>query len=482
MRPVCGSVPVCHRRHYKRLRSSIHGNTVIRTAGSRRRINGGSPLRKFAALLAVPLLLAASCKSTDADDATAESTTTETSDPVDDTTDATVIEDDRAPGVTDDSIKIGITYVDFDALGDQVNIDHGDYEAAYQAVIDDINESGGIHGRTLEPVYAPVDPSNATSSDEVCTRLTQDEQVFAGVGLFFAESVLCFVDVNGTAVIGGEMTEERLAQAKAPWFTLDPGSDQQVDALQTLVDSGVGEGTVAIVLADTDRPLYESRFTPILEEAGIEPVDVYFFDSGAEPEQQQAATDAALARFETSDVDTILALGQSGPPVAASGLGRSDYRPRLAFNAFNGALSFLRDDTQDHSVLEGSLLVGPYDQDAMLELDGATGECFDIQREAGLTINPPSQVESGEPNQFVSSNIACQQIGLLAAILEAAGENLDYGTFWTAGYGLGEVELPSSPDPFFFGPPPHADGDIPLFLYDFDAQAQEYVLADDATS
>lgn len=442
-------------------------------------------MRKYAALFAIPLLLAAACKSTDAEDgATSDSpSTTEAEDGADPgSTDTTVIEDDRAPGVTDDSIKVGITYVDFDALGDQVSIDHGDYEAAYLAVIDDINENGGIHGRTIEPVFAPVDPSNAVSTDETCTRLTQDEQVFVAVGNFYGEAITCYIDTTGTAVIGGEMTDERLASAKAPWFSLDPSADSQIDAVRRLAEAGEFEGPVGVVVADTDRPLYEAEVLPVLEEAGVEPVEVYAFESGADPEQQQAGTDAALARFESSGVETLLAFGTGAAPVAASGLEGSAYRPKILITNLNGALSFVRDDSREKSMLAGSVAVGPYDQDAMLELDGPTRECFDLQRDAGLVLTPPSQVERGQPNQFVSSNIACQQIGLLAEILEAAGPDLDYGSFQTAGYSLGEVELPSSPEPFFYGPPPSADGDLPLFLYEFDAEDEEFRLVEDQTS
>ncbi len=56
-----------------------------------------------------------------------------------------------APGVTDDTIKIGVTYVDtasLKAVG--LNFDLGDYVATYQALVDDINAGGGINGRQLE--------------------------------------------------------------------------------------------------------------------------------------------------------------------------------------------------------------------------------------------------------------------------------------------------------------------------------------------
>ena len=49
--------------------------------------------------------------------------------------------------------------------------------------------------------------------------MTQDEKVFVAVGFFLADNVLCYVTPTPTATIGGSMTPDRLAQAKAPWFT-----------------------------------------------------------------------------------------------------------------------------------------------------------------------------------------------------------------------------------------------------------------------
>ena len=59
-----------------------------------------------------------------------------------------------ADGVTKDEIKIGITYPDLEAIRSVTNTNHGDYEKAYRAVIDDLNKQGGVNGRKLVPVFA----------------------------------------------------------------------------------------------------------------------------------------------------------------------------------------------------------------------------------------------------------------------------------------------------------------------------------------
>ena len=80
-----------------------------------------------------------------------------------------------APGVSDDAIQVGVTFVDLEALGDIATLDHGDYEAAYQALFDDINANGGINGRMVEATIVGVNPVGTDSADAACVQLTEDE-------------------------------------------------------------------------------------------------------------------------------------------------------------------------------------------------------------------------------------------------------------------------------------------------------------------
>ena len=65
-----------------------------------------------------------------------------------------VTNDPRAPGVTADTVKVGVTYPDLSSLKDVLQIDNGDFEKAFNAVADDINGKGGINGRKLQLVFA----------------------------------------------------------------------------------------------------------------------------------------------------------------------------------------------------------------------------------------------------------------------------------------------------------------------------------------
>jgi ABC-type branched-subunit amino acid transport system substrate-binding protein len=131
----------------------------------------------------------------------------------------------QAPGVTADSVKVGVTYVDETALkAAGINFKTGEYKDSYQALVDQINAKGGINGRQIELAFAPINPVGTAPADAACLRLAQDEKVFVMVGFFLNDAVLCPIETQNVAVVGGTQTPERLERAKAPWFTTDPGS------------------------------------------------------------------------------------------------------------------------------------------------------------------------------------------------------------------------------------------------------------------
>ncbi len=99
---------------------------------------------------------------------------------------------------------------------------------------------------------------------------------------------------------------------------------------------------------------------------------------------------------------------------------------------------------------------------------------MDVQRKAGLVIKPSSTVPQGQPDQFVSSALACQQMALLTAILQKAGPTLNYGTFAAAGNSLGKIVLPTFPDAWTFGAPPNADGNPKVYFFQWDPASDQF--------
>ena len=423
-------------------------------------------MRKAVLLTLVAALLLAACKSTSS--STTSSATTNTT--------VSASTDTRAPGVTSNSIQVGIVWVDLSSLESILHINEGDFPKAYQAIIDDINAKGGIHGRKLVPTIVGVNPTSQSAADTACTKLTQDTKVFVAVGFFLNDNVLCYVNTNQTATIGGSQTPSRLAQAKAPWFSTDAGENLEINVVKALAKQGKLNGKVAVMSTAADQALLNDKIKPALKAAGITPVSSAILDA---PTNDTTATYAQAQtiseRFKAAGATQILMVGEAAPGSFLPGLAKTDYRPQIVFSDLNGVSAYLGNKGNDFTVLNGAISGGPFGpNDAQLALGGPTKACMDVERKAGLVIKPSSTVPKGEPDQFVSSALACQQMALLTAILAKAGPTLNYGTFQAAGDTLGKIVLPTAPDAWTFGAPPNADGNPKIYVFQWDPTAAQF--------
>lgn len=382
--------------------------------------------------------------------------------------------DDRAPGVTDTTIKIGVMYLDLSAAGPVLGINQGDYKAAYQAAIDEVNEAGGVQGRKLEAVYTPIVPASADQGTAACTALTDDDKVFVVLGNYVDENAPCVVTTHETPLLGGDlaMTPDAMAAAKALWFAVGGGTGQQNAGLQALVDQGLLSGKVGVVGALGYESLYEQTAKPILDAGGIDVVDVAYLDivNGAtDPNSLYAAAETVALKFQSEGIDQVI-FNTGGGQVFPIGLARTDYRPQLAYDSSADAALFINGEGNDLSVLQNAIAVGPYDAPNLFpEMGGVTAECVASQeKRLGIKIVPADDVPKGDPNYWASSSVACNLVGLATKIIDAAGPELNWGTFTTAGYNLGSVDLVTSIDPYVFDKG-HPNGAPRLYTYKFDA-------------
>ena len=449
-------------------------------------------------LLLTAALVAAGCSSGDdatvveGDDATS---TTSSSVPSDDTIDVDTTDDGTtddqtddavvppsgpAPGVSDEAIKIGITYVDTAALvAVGLDYDLGDHRSVYQALIDDINDSGGVHGRLIEPVYAAINPTDAEAADQLCLELTEDTDVFLVTGFFLLDAVLCPVDLHETAVVGGAQTPERVALAKAPWLTWAPDTDQPRAVLRALSEQGALDGSVAVYAAADDEAELENTVLPMLTELGVTPGATGLMDAPIGDTAAIAAKVQLLAeRFESDGADTIVLVGASGSTFPQYVVGDSAYRPRLLFLSSVAVKAFATTaTTTDTSILDGALAGGSYGPDQARFEEEAMQACIAILAAAGVDTPDPSGFDTDDASNqpYQAAFQACPDMVITRALLEAAGETLNYATLELALDGL-VVHVPGDPTPRTFGPPPAGDGDPVAYLFHWDSNLQDLVL------
>lgn len=340
-------------------------------------------------------------------------------------------------GVTKDDIKVGVTYIDFSELRDIVDIDHGDYEAAYNAVIDDLNKKGGINGRDVVPVFAPVNPVGTVPSQEACVKLTEDEKVFAAVGFFNQDAPLCYLEQHDTPVVGGNMTQEYLARAKAPWFSAENGDGTVEKVVDAMAADGIfKKKKVGIVTAVQEQGLLDDTVLPALKKNKVKAtsaiIDVAADDVTAG--EQQAGVIAE--RFQQDGIDTVLVVGNA-IQLFATALGKTDYRPQLLATNQNTYEGYLGNPGHDKGVLESSITGG-----VAVEFDEpGYVKCRKVVENAiGEKIK--EEVPDGEKDSNVSAINACRNIGLFAAIAKAAGKNLTVESFGKAGETMKSVDIP----------------------------------------
>jgi hypothetical protein len=433
-------------------------------------------LRRSGLLFLAAVLLAAAC--TSGDDTSTESNSSDTS-----TAGTTPSATGPAPGVTDDTIKVGVTYVDTEALvASGLNYDLGDHEAVYTALFDAINADGGINGRQVELSFAPIDPTSPGPAEEKCVQLTEDDDVFLVTGFFLTDAVTCVVGTHSTAVVGGSMTPERLEQATAPWLTWAPDTEQPAAIIEALSEQGELDGSVAVFSNSRDQDLLEGTVLPALEEAGVEPVETGIVD--APPDDQAAMLSNVQTigeRFQAADADTIVIVGASGQDWPTYMSDNTDYRPKLLFLDFVAPRAFYTNEaTTDTSVLDGSIAGGSYGPDQARFDEEAMQECIQTLTDAGLETPSPEDIGTDDPSNqpYQAAFQACPDVAITQAWLEAAGEDLNYGTLAAAADGL-EVHVSGDPATLTFGPPPAADGNPQAYLFEWDPDAQNYALIED---
>ena len=110
----------------------------------------------------------------------------------------------------------------------------------------------------------------------------------------------------------------------------------------------------------------------------------------------------------------------------------------------------------------------------------AMQECLGTIEDAGIDVPDPTGQETADVQHWTSAMTACQQVVLFQSLVEAAGDDLNYGSLQGGAEGL-EVDMPNQPEPLTFGNGEHGDGDPPAYLFDFDADSRAFVLREGQT-
>lgn len=210
------------------------------------------------------------------------------------------------PGVTDDSITVGIGWFDvnsaraaFGAPGVGSDNDSPTTREGAQKIVDWINANGGIAGREVIPAYHEFPVNEIATNDSrdrreqaMCSDWTEDNIAFAaipfqdGQGVFYkcaAEHGLIGLSTFTTG--GGAMDEQRFAEIGHTFWAPNwiSGERRERVVVEQLERRGFFEpgARVGLFLGDTPpaRRTAESTLKPLLAERGVNVVaEIYARD------------------------------------------------------------------------------------------------------------------------------------------------------------------------------------------------------------
>jgi Periplasmic binding protein len=365
---------------------------------------------------------------------------------------------DSFRGVTADTIKLGIVLVDYDCIAQFVDFNRGDQQAVYDAYVADVNENGGVLGRQIEPVYETYCPIGNAEALEVCTKLTQDEEVFAVTGVFIdfsGDAQLCLSRDNETVHIGRELERAWIEEAP-PGLLVTPqiAAERRIEVLMNLLETegSLEDKTVAVMSDDDTAARAEAAVIPALDELGVDQgsTAVITVTDANDTAAGQAQLDSFIEKWKQEDVDTIVLVGLS--IVSRQWVEKiKDKMPdvQLLADTPTSTLEAARDaqhDNPENNAYEGLITAdgrnGQETYEALVD-DG----CVKIAEDAtGETVVAPEELKPGTDGKrtelWITVSDACTDLWMFRDIAEKAGADLTNDSWAEAVEGFGEITIP----------------------------------------
>jgi ABC-type branched-subunit amino acid transport system substrate-binding protein len=345
-----------------------------------------------------------------------------------------------ARGLTATQINIGvITSQDAATLGKSLgaeNLVGGDHVAEIDALVKNINASGGITGRKVVAVYQDVRTTDAASNPSstaqaACDGLTQDKQVFAVisiVGNLNNDVMYQCMSKHRTPFFGVDLVPHHAsAFAKyAPYIygahtlVLERLLPTLVDRLQALSyfsgwDTAAGATSampvkLGVLYFDSD-PGFLQLTTKTMARAGRKVSDSFGYKD--DPATLSSQMQSAVLQFRQHGVTHVVIEESDGVLFFLPAAENQGYRPRYGFTSLNAAKALA-----DTSAVPARQFVGMRGVgwtpgldvgNTKTESSGATA-CRKVMKEAGI--------DTSDATAFFYMAVECDAFLLLKAGLE----------------------------------------------------------------
>jgi hypothetical protein len=365
-------------------------------------------------------------------------------------------------GVTESGIKLGIVIVDYDdpIISANVDFSRGDQERIYQAFVDDLNAKGGIGGRQIEPVYEVYAPLGSDPPLKACTKLTEDEKVFATLGVlidFAGAAQACFAKQHESILLTHELSSAIVEDATPGLLlTTDTLAERaSSDLLQAAFDKGLLTGKKFGLLAQAEnRSRLDDVVEPKIKDLGLEvgTTGVLQLDASGDTAAAQAQLDSFIERWKQETVTAIFISGLSAVDNQFVEKIKREMPDVLLLTdgdaSAKGAAQDLVNSGTEPNPYQGMLaLVGLSDQEQFET--PSLQECVKVWETAsGDTVVAPKDLKAGSDGKrqeiWITVRDACSDLKFFKDIAERVGTNLNNDNWVDAVNNFGEIEVIAS--------------------------------------
>lgn len=349
-------------------------------------------------------------------------------------------------GITADVVTVGVPVPDLSAMGDteggvKFAESFGDMRAQYQTAIDALNQRGGINGRQVRAEYRSYKAADLDAMRAACIYLTEERKVFAVLGGFYGDPILCVTEQHRTPMVAmASEPDDFYARSQGNFFSIAASKDRILGDLATALhrDGAMKGRTVGILDQEgIDAIPVDRTLIPRLEALGY---DVAYHarianDIGA----AQSQIPIEVQRMRGAGVDTVIvASGLVRATVFAQEAQNQRWRPQYLLSdfasgatdvftaampaSFEGAVAYTSFRTGE---ARAGLPEAAHDRACREQYEAATGDRLD--RKA---------------IEYYYAVTACGIVDLFARGLAGAGTNPTRASFSQGLQRLGPIDVP----------------------------------------
>lgn len=217
-------------------------------------------------------------------------------------------------GVTEDTINAAIISIDFAPLAELgFAASDQDLAATFGTFVDEINDNGGVCGRTIDFQEIKFDII-AGDAGQACVEAIEDRENVVVMTQTYSEN-LCITDA-GVPVVGmNDVTTETMGETDGLMFTEAPPLDDQYEAtVQYAAEDGALDGKVGVwygSIFPDENATVEEVVLPMLDDMGVDYIDFATSFAGPQDPEGNSILTAAATEFAAAEIDTLLQFVQT---------------------------------------------------------------------------------------------------------------------------------------------------------------------------